>query len=269
MPETLKIVVCIPTAGMVPIEFAISVAGMLLKTTSGVPTRPEATIFLSMNTNVSSVIHSNREMGVASALEQGATHVLFLDDDMQFEPNILEVLLGRRQPVVAVNYAIKKKPIEFVAVGLDGRRIVTHEKSTGLQEIQYTGFGVSLFEAHVFRKVPHPWFQPRYVPDAGCYTTEDLPFYEKVREAGIPCYVDHDASKLVTGHVGRHVYSWREWVRATPEPKPTETSTENDHASHEQIPRVLNAGDPHRERGVPGGGGDQPVNGRVHGALVN
>jgi hypothetical protein len=44
---------------------------------------------------------------------------------------------------------------------------------------------------------------------------------EKVREAGIPIYVDHDLSKQV-GHVGNHVYQCLEvaaWKKAQSEPK--------------------------------------------------
>jgi hypothetical protein len=49
------------------------------------------------------------------------------------------------------------------------------------------------------------------------YTTEDNPFCQRIRAAGFPTYVDHDASKLV-GHIGMHTYEWRQWRPAEPKP---------------------------------------------------
>lgn len=208
MSEIIKLAICIPTAGMVRAGFAYSLAGMVARLSQGVPTRPEAGLDITMDLQESSVIHSNREQLVKRAIQSEKTHLLFLDDDMVFEPQILEIMLGRRLPVVAVNYLIKTFPLEFVAVAPDGRRICTLPESTGLQEIAYTGFGVSLFEIDVWKRTPQPWFQPQFVPEADAYTTEDNPCYAKIREAGFKCYVDHDASKLVD-HMGHAKYGWK------------------------------------------------------------
>lgn len=212
MGEKIKLVIAIPTAGMVRAGFAYSLAGMIAKLSQGCPTRPEAELLISMDLQESSVIHTNREQLVRRAVDAECTHLMFLDDDMVFEPQVAEILLGRRQPIVAVNYAIKKIPTEFVAVAPNGRRIVTDKDSTGLQEIAYTGFGVSLFETRVFKETPQPWFQPKFVAEANAYTTEDNPCYEKLKLSGFTCYVDHDASKLVT-HVGSYAYHWSHYVR--------------------------------------------------------
>ncbi len=210
MGETIKLSICVPTAGMVRAGFAYSLAGMISKIAQGIPTRPEASLEVDMDIQESSVIHSNREMLAKRAITNEKTHILFLDDDMCFEPQVLDILLGRRQPVVAVNYLIKTFPLEFVAVDLDGRRIITTAESTGLQSMSYSGFGVSLFETRVFAGTPQPWFQPEFVPEANSYTTEDNPCYRRIREAGFPCYLDHDASKLVK-HMGSFGYVWNQW----------------------------------------------------------
>lgn len=216
MNEEIKLVIAIPTAGTVSAGFAYSLAGLVGFLTQPLRTRPTASLEVSVDLQESSVIHSNRELLVQRAIDSGRTHLLFLDDDMIFEPNIIEILLGRRQSVVACNYLIKTTPLEhseFVAVRLNGRRIKTTVDSAGMEEIAYSGFGVSLFETRVFTGTPKPWFQPRYVPEAGCYTTEDNPCYEKIRAAGFPCYVDHDASKLIK-HVGRYAWHWQQPLSA-------------------------------------------------------
>lgn len=211
MTNLIKLVIAIPTAGMVRMGFAYSLAGMVAHVAAhGLRTRPEATIELKMDIVESSVIHTNREQLVRRAIDGGMTHLMFLDDDMVFEPSILEVMLGRRQGVVCTNYLIKTEPAkDFVAVGLDGGRVSTHEASTGLLPIAYSGFGVSVFDVEVFKATPQPWFLPKFIPEQNSYTTEDNPFYERVRNAGHTVYLDQDASKLVS-HLGSKAWNFRE-----------------------------------------------------------
>lgn len=227
MSETIKLVIAHPTAGSNVAGFTSSVMGLVAYVAAGkIKSRPEATLLVSQDTHESSVIHSNREALIRRAIENETTHVLFLDNDMVFEPQVLDMLLRWRQPVVAVNYVIKSWPVkDFVAVGLDGRRIATRADSTGLQEIAYSGFGVSLFETRVFKALKPPIFIPEYVPEMNTYTTEDNPCYRKIREAGFPCFIDHDASKLVS-HVGLFSYRWDQWE--PPARKPSSSACERD-----------------------------------------
>lgn len=207
----IKLVIAIPTAGTVRMSFAYSLAALIASIGARrIPTVPEATINVQMDVVESSNWITNREQLAKRALDAGMTHLLFLDDDMTFEPSILEVMLGRRQDIVCVNYLIKTNPPnQFVAVGLDGERLPTTKNSVGIQPIAYSGFGVSLFSTEVFRRVPQPWFLPDFVPSLSSYTTEDNPFYRKAREAGFTVYLDHDASKLVS-HNGGRTWNWKE-----------------------------------------------------------
>ncbi len=214
MADEIKLTIGIPTSGMVRAGFAYSLAGLIGRISAGIQTLPDTGIELSVDVQESSVIHSNREMLVQRALQNGKTHLLFLDDDMTFDPQVIDILLGRRHHVVATNYLIKRIPPDFVAVSLGGRRIITEQKSTGLQEIAYSGFGVSLFDLDVFRKTPQPWFLPEWMPDiaGGMYTTEDNPCFRRMRDAGFKCFVDHDASKLVS-HAGSFQWTWQQYKR--------------------------------------------------------
>jgi len=208
----ISLVIAIPSTGLVATPFAYSLAGLVgFISSKGLPSRPESSVLLSIDIQESSVIHGNRENLVMRALERGNTHLLFLDHDMSFEPNIIDVMFSRRQPVVVTNYVIRSEEKTFVAVSLNGdRRIETNEKSTGMEPIAYSGFGVSLFDLEVFKKVPQPWFMPLWSPDTKGYTTEDNPAFERIRKEGFPVYLDHDASKLVTGHCGSKAYSWKD-----------------------------------------------------------
>ena len=134
MSDNIKLSIAIPTAGTVKMGFAYSLAGLIgYISANAIPSRPEATLEVKMDVVESSVIHTNREKLVRRAIDSGMTHLMFLDDDMVFEPNILDVMLGRRQPVVCTNYLIKTDACDsFVAVGLNDKRVNTTEKTTGL-----------------------------------------------------------------------------------------------------------------------------------------
>ena len=208
----IRLIIAVPTAGTCRMGFCYSVAGLVAGVAArGIPSRPEASIDIKMDVVESSNWITNREQLVRRAVDNGMTHLLFLDDDMTFEPDVLNVMLGRRQPVVVTNYLIKTEECDsFVAVGLNGQRVPTLAKSTGMEPIAYSGFGVSLFDLDVFRKIPQPWFLPEFIADSSSYTTEDNPCYAKIRDAGYPVYLDHDASKMVA-HVGNAAWIWKDY----------------------------------------------------------
>lgn len=207
----IQIAVCIPTAGSVRMSFAYSLCGLFSYVAArGVRTVPECSVKIGARVLESSNWITNREKLARGALDAGDTHILWLDDDMAFEPSVLDILLGRRQDIVVTNYLIKTEPArDFVAVSMEGKRLATTSESTGLVPVSYSGFGVSLISTDVFRRVPQPWFLPDFAPDSGEYTTEDNPFFRKAREAGFSVYLDQDASKLVS-HAGSKTWNWQE-----------------------------------------------------------
>lgn len=208
---TVRLVVAIPTAGTVAMGFAYSLAGMIACIGANrFPSLPEATVEVVLDVVESSNWITNREQLVRRAIDAEKTHLLFLDDDMIFEPGLADCLLGRRQPIVVTNYLIKTEPAkDFVAVGLDGQRVHTTAQAKGLQPVAYSGFGASLFDLSVFKAMAQPWFLPDFVPATSSYTTEDNPCYRRMREAGFTVYLDHDASRMLS-HVGRKAWNWTE-----------------------------------------------------------
>ena len=202
------VLVCTPTSGMCRASFAFSLAKMAMYFNQ-VPIYPglkeQSMEFLFWEgTGVS----HNREKMVRRLLEGDYTHILFIDDDMGFNPNVLHILAGRRQPIVGCNYRIRTPPAEFMAVGHDSERVATTKDSTGIQDVMYIGFGFCLIDKQVFEQVPEPRFLPQFVKKPedkyGIYTTEDVVFFVN---QPYPVYVDHDASKLIW-HSGNVSYTW-------------------------------------------------------------
>src|SRR5574343_1200080 len=107
----VRVMVAVPSAGKVPLQFAVSLAAMTARfAAERVPTMPEETISMVIRTIESSNWITNREKLAKMSVEEDATHLMFLDDDMSFDPRVMEVLLGRRQDVVLTNYLIKTEP---------------------------------------------------------------------------------------------------------------------------------------------------------------
>src|ERR1700730_6597317 len=105
MNKSLSITIAIPTAGMVPVDLTYSLAGFIYGIAHrGIPSRKECAVGFRLDMVKSPSIHGNREKLVQRALDKGDTHILFIDDDMAFDGKILEIMLGRRQPVLVTNY---------------------------------------------------------------------------------------------------------------------------------------------------------------------
>jgi hypothetical protein len=209
----IRLLIGVPSRGTAPIGFTLSLVRMtnhVLR--AGLPSCGSDEVSWTMRTAVGTQVFLNREVLAETALSMDTTHLLFLDDDMVFEPGLLDCLLSRQRPIVCVNYPQKAYPLKFVAMGLDGEWVATTKESTGLQSVARCGFGVMLIETEVFLKFSQPWFAPDFRqvgvnPARFIYDMEDDKFCDRAREAGYEINLDHDASKLV-GHVGAHTWRW-------------------------------------------------------------
>ena len=222
--EKVKIGIAVPTAGLVRAACVFSLMQLVgqLAQTRLWPEAKEQGLTVLMREG--SGIAPNRERMVSEAIEANCTHVCFVDDDMSFDPPAFASLARRRLPIVGCNYRMKFPPAEFTAVHLDRSRgrMETTAESTGLEPVDYMGFGLSLIETRVFKALERPWFLNRYLD--GVYTTEDLPFFWAAREKGFTAYVDQDASKHI-GHIGIHDYRWHDSF-TKPEQKTEELATQ-------------------------------------------
>lgn len=150
-----------------------------------------------------SVLPRARQLGIEWAKGVGASHVLFIDDDMQFSAQAVQSLLRRDLDIVACNYLGKGtgKPLIH---GLDGHVLDSSDK-TGVEQVGWVGFGMVLIKLEALAGIPKPWFQTVWLEDKQDFLGEDFFFCKKVREFGVSIHVDHDASHLIA-HVGDYAY---------------------------------------------------------------
>jgi len=203
------IAVCIPSRGVVDTHFLNSVVCLFNHCNEKVVVDGLPLVQFDLLINIGSMVFINREALVHRAIEQGSKYILFLDDDMAFPPDAFASLYQRQLPIACVNYPRRSYPINFVARSLDVKEVLTIEESTGVEEVKFSGLGIALIETEVFKKIPNPWFPMDYVESEKSYQTDDVGFFNKAREYGYKCYVDHDASKLIA-HCGNNNFHWRQ-----------------------------------------------------------
>jgi hypothetical protein len=204
-----RIAVCVASSGQCKSQFALSLAALqgYFNKKPLMPEKPDQSMQVFLVE--SSSLPFNQHVLVQEARKWDATHILWVEDDMKFPEDALHQLFARRKQWVGANYAMRGgPPFEYVALNLEGERCFTGPESTGLEEVLYTGYGVTLMDISIFDKIELPYFETPWIP-SGTYATTDAYLAEKVRNAGIPIYVDHDLSQKI-GHVGGKVYSTQE-----------------------------------------------------------
>lgn len=207
----LRLLVAVPSHDLAPVLWAFDLAKLMAWT--GAVLRPEDS--LGINLCSGTYIHSARQDLALAAIQQEATHVLWLDSDMSFPRDTLLRLLAHGKHMVGANYCSRTVPPRFVAIkkmGLDpgvrSERLPTLGESTGLEEVDAIGFGAVLMTTELlFAAVEDgpPLFGNEWIPGKNQWMGEDVFFCRKVRALGFHIWVDHDLSKEC-GHYGQLKY---------------------------------------------------------------
>ena len=201
----MKIAICSPIHSGGKPAFIQSLARMIdwthrirIQDANGEPLRPAIETLVYSSSNVA---HSRNRIA-AAALEWGADWTLWLDADHSFPPATLVRLLGRGKTVVGANYRRRMTAeVKVTAYVRDGDRLAPLAlRGDGVEPVHSLGLGVCLIHASVFRKIEQPYFAWGLAED-GVLVGEDVGFFDKVRDAGIPLCVDQARSRE-GGHIG-------------------------------------------------------------------
>ena len=208
---SIKIGICIPSRGDCVMQTAFDLATMCAYDAKN---RIGNQALFTVN---GTFIFDQREKLAEVALDQGCTHLLWIDSDMRFPKDTIERLLFRNKDIVGVNAVTRQFPVKPTAKYLlidekektaTWKQVVSKGK-VGLEKVSSVGFGVVMIRAEVFRKTPKPWFWFEQLPGEKVLG-EDVYFCIKAADAGFDTYVDHDLSNKI-GHVGLHTYSWDDY----------------------------------------------------------
>ena len=208
-----RLLIGVPSMNMVHAKFMkamIELSIFMLRVETPVPWTLEEYVF---NNQRSSVLSKKREDLVEIAIEGDFTHLLFIDSDMYFPPNLFHRLLLHNKDCVAINCSVKSiKEPSFTARNLDlqGERfeVITYppgQNKEPLEKVWRIGTGIMLVTTRALKKIKPPRFPVTWEVDK--YVGEDWNFVDKLhKEARIPTYIDHDLSWEIS-HIGDFEYS--------------------------------------------------------------
>lgn len=145
-------------------------------------------------------VAENRNKLARHALDNGFTHILFVDSDMQFPPDTLKRLLTLDKDIVGIVAHHKKLPLESNVKPLTeeeaGKPFPTEPFQCGA-----IGTGIMLVKTTVFSELPEPWFYFSYKD--GQRQGEDFNFCTNAREHGFEVWAD---PTIPIKHVGEYLY---------------------------------------------------------------
>ena len=200
----MKLVLNVPCCRDWKAAFGASLCGLIHRTTSEGINGIKLDGFAMNIMQGASVLPRARQLAVSSAIQSGATHLLCLDDDMQFPSDILDNLVKHDVDICAVNYSTKGPKPQPQTHDLEGKPQSSIGK-TGLEEVAWVGFGIILIRLDAIKNIPAPLFETRWMKEKNDFVGEDYYFCGKVRAHGVKIHIDHDASNKVS-HVGDYYY---------------------------------------------------------------
>jgi len=200
-----RVFVCVPSGDTWKSGFGKSLA-LMFSYASRFPFPGYAGHTLTLLTVESSMLCASREKLVMTSLQKGATHVLFLDSDMNFPMTTLHQLLAREKDFICAAYTTRSANCFPVGSYANGDKVNSKGK-TGIEKIQHAGFGVCLINTDCIKKLRPPLFLMDWIPDTGGYCGEDVYFSMKMEEVGVDLWVDHNLSNEI-GHIGTKTYTF-------------------------------------------------------------
>lgn len=176
------IAICTPSRDSVQATFAYDLVRMIQAT--------EVSCIFTIS--LGSSIQNNRTHLVRECINNGISHILFIDSDMCFPPYTANRLLKHDRDFVAANciQRLEDKPTAFK----NGSWIDSRGKK-GIEKVDSVGFGVALIKTYIFTSLGEPWFGTPF--DGKKYVGEDVFFCKKATEHGVEIFIDHDLSKDV------------------------------------------------------------------------
>lgn len=204
--EMFKVGICIPARGTMEVGTAFDLAALVNYTNKN--SKIEVNLYTSMGT----LIFDQRNNMVQSALDDGCTHILFIDADMRFPKNSLIRLIGHSKAIVGVNATTRSEPVKPTAKTLEVKddHVVWHpvfsKDKKGIEVVDGIGCGVMLIDMEVIKGIEKPYFYFEQLP-GDKILGEDIYFCIKASDAGYKTYVDHELSQEIK-HIGSYQYGW-------------------------------------------------------------
>lgn len=149
-------------------------------------------------------VAENRNYCAVQACNSGADFLLMIDDDMTFDPNILETLVHNDKDICGVSYKPRANN-GVINAKLDGKVIKEDyfDDITDITEVDAIGTGIILIKTDVLKKIPQPWFFFEQYENGCTKLGEDWAFCKKAKQHNYKIHLD---PTLKIGHLGEVTY---------------------------------------------------------------
>lgn len=146
-----------------------------------------------------------RNAAAVMAIEEGFTHLMFIDSDMAFPPDTVERLLAHGKPVVGATYIRRCEPYNLLGL------VAEKWEDKPLVEALELPTGCLLINVSALKKVGWPYFAFEYGDNPGERIGEDIWFCRKWRETGGKIYCDAVLTRQL-GHIGIKKYTVQDGI---------------------------------------------------------
>jgi hypothetical protein len=170
--------------------------------------------------NESLVTRARNNLMAKMMTNQNATHFMFIDADIRFQPESIFMMLAQDKDVIGGLYPKKALPIQYVINVQPGTQIIND-----VFKVDTMGTGFMMFKRHVYEKLcaAHP--ETKYVDDVGLgkqyeptmysifdteiderghYLSEDWTFCRRWQKLGGEIYAH---SKVLLNHSGHYEFA--------------------------------------------------------------
>lgn len=193
---SIKIAVGIPNIGTINSKTAKSLMEMMRLPYEFIPVFQEG-----------AYVSSNREMIVETAKKLEATHLLFIDHDIQFFNVTIDLMLKHDKDIVAAPYNYRflpANPMVKIFDAEDGAKSASiNDMPSELFKVAGIGMGCCLIKMSVFDRIEKPYFPMLYDEMGMVIRSEDIGFCEKARSANFDIWCD---PTLTVKHIGQYAY---------------------------------------------------------------